>query len=174
MTAYTAAAAQRLYKLSGDAKDHDAAVLALANLFHNTRLWDCTYGLCRKGTGYHTYFGLNPLPWSDYTAMLEQYEAWLGLRDYLQDSGGEPSYVLDLVHAFLDQSPRTMQYALPTRLPAGVATAYPSEYSFVAKNQLQWSIPLEDLREGETNSGVIGQEIYGAGGPYMFAAYAQG
>ena len=44
---------------------------------------------------------------------------------------------------------------------------------FVPHNNLSWHIPLEDLREGEVVSGAIGQELYGAGGPFMFAAYAQ-
>jgi hypothetical protein len=172
MLGYTAAAAQRLYTMTGDRSYHNAALLALANLFHVTRLWDCTYGACRKGSGYHTYFGINPLPWSDYVAMLEQYEAWLGMRDYLKYSANEPAYVRDLAQAFVTETPLVMQYALPTKLPGGAATSVPAEYSFVPHNNLTWSIPLEDLREGEATSGVIGQEIYGAGGPFMFAAYA--
>jgi hypothetical protein len=171
MTAYAAAAAERLYGMTGDSRYRGDALLALANLFHSTRLWDCTYGSCRKGAGYHTYFGLNPLPWSDYVAMLEQYEAWLALRDYMTYAAQEPSYVKNLVHGFLVETPLTMQYALPTRLPSGVATTSPGEYAFVPHNNLGWDIPLEDLRTGEQNSGLIGQEIYGAGGPFMLAAY---
>lgn len=171
MTAYTAAAGERLYSMTGDSRFRQDALLALANLFHATRLWDCTYGYCHRGAGYHTYFGLNPLPWSDYIAMLEQYEAWLGLRDYMTYAAKEPSYVKDLVRGFLTETPLTMQYALPPRLPSGVATAAAGEYPFVPHNNLKWEIPLEDLRTGEQNSGLIGQEIYGAGGPFMFAAY---
>lgn len=171
MTAYGAAAAERLFVMTGNPRYRDDAHLALANLFHNTRLWDCTYGLCRKGAGYHTYFGLNPLPWSDYIAMLEQYEAWLALRDYTMYGTKEPRYVKDLVRGFLTETPLTMQYALPTRLPHGAATTSPGEYAFVPRNTLAWDIPLEDLRTGEQNSGLIGQEIYGAGGPFMLAAY---
>ncbi|HEX8917631.1 MAG TPA: hypothetical protein VF898_03945 [Chloroflexota bacterium] len=171
MSAYGAAAAERLYTMTNNAEYRGDALLALANLFHATRLWDCTYGMCRKGSGYHTYFGLNPLPWSDYIAMLEQYEAWLGLRDYLNYAGKEPSYVRDLVEAFVSESPKTMQYALPTRLPPGAATSAAGEYPFVPHNNLTWDIPLEDLRTGEQISGSIGQEIYGGGGPFMFAAY---
>lgn len=173
MLGYTAAAAQRLYVVTKDPAYHGDALLALANLFHVTRLWDCTYGNCRKGAGYHTYFGLNPLPWSDYVAPLEQYEAWLGLRDYLTYAQDEPEYVKALVQGFVTETPLTMQYTLPARLPAGVATTSPGEYSFVPKNNLSWNIPLEDLRVGEQNSGIIGQELYGAGGMFMFAAYAQ-
>jgi len=173
MSAYAAAAAQRLFTMTGDATDHAYAVLALANLFHAVRLWDCTYGTCKKGSGYHTYMGLNPLPWSDYVAMLEQYEAWLGLRSYLRYAQNEPAYLTNLVKAFIRDSPRTLQYSLPPLLPSGAASAAAGEYSFVPHNNLSWHIPLEDLREGEAASGAIGQELYGAGGPFMFAAYAQ-
>jgi hypothetical protein len=173
MSAYTAAAAQRLYAMTGDAAYHGYAVLALANLFHAVRLWDCTYGVCKKGPGYHTYMGLNPLPWSDYVAMLEQYEAWLGLQSYLRYAQNEPPYVLNLVKAFIRYSPRTLQYSLPPSLPSGAASSIPGEYPFVSHNNLRWHIPLEDLREGEVASGAIGQELYGAGGPFMFAAHAQ-
>jgi hypothetical protein len=173
MLGYTAAAAQRLYTMTKDPAYHADALLALANLFHVTRLWDCTYGNCIKGAHYHTYFGINPLPWSDYIAPLEQYEAWLGLRDYLTYAQGEPSYITGLVQSFVTETPLMMQYTLPSRLPAGVATASPGEYSFVPKNDLAWNIPLEDLRVGEQTSGIIGQELYGAGGMFMLAAYAQ-
>lgn len=174
MTAYTAAAAERLYRMTGDPSYHGYALLALANLFHATRLWDCTYGLCRKGRGYHTYMGLNPLPWSDYTAMLEQYEAWLALRSYQKYATGEPSYLTDLVRAFVAYTPRVLQYTLPPNLPPGAATDVAGEYPFVPHNVLTWYIPLEDLRTGEVTSGIIGQEIYGAGGVFIFAADAVG
>jgi hypothetical protein len=172
MSAYTAAAAQRLYTMTGDDAYHGYAALALANLFHAVRLWDCTYGMCKKGSGYHTYMGLNPLPWSDYVAMLEQYEAWLGLQSYMRYAQNEPAYVTNLVKAFIQYSPRTLQYSLPPLLPSGAASSSAGEYPFVPHNKLSWYIPLEDLREGEAASGAIGQELYGAGGPFMFAAYA--
>jgi hypothetical protein len=173
MSAYTAAAAQRLYAMTGDAAYRGDAVLALANLFHAVRLWDCTYGACEKGAGYHTYMGLNPLPWSDYVAMLEQYEAWLGLESYLRYAQHDPAFVTRLVEVFVRYSPRTLQYSLPPLLPAGAASFIAGEYPFVSRNDLQWYVPLEDLREGEAASGAIGQELYGAGGPFMFAAYAR-
>jgi hypothetical protein len=172
MSAYTAAAAQRLYAMTRDAAYRGYALLALANLFHAVRLWDCTYGVCKKGSGYHTYMGLNPLPWSDYVAMLEQYEAWLGLQSYLRYATNEPPYLTTLVKAFIRYSPRTLRYSLPPSLPRGAASSVAGEYPFVSHNNLRWYIPLEDLREGEVTSGAIGQELYGAGGPFMFAAYA--
>jgi hypothetical protein len=172
MSAYTAAAAQRLFTMTGDTAYHDYAVLGLANLFHAVRLWDCTYGTCKKGSGYHTYMGLNPLPWSDYVAMLEQYEAWLGLHSYMHYAQNEPAFVTNLVKAFIHYSPRTLRYSLPPSLPPGAASSAAGEYAFVPHNNLSWHIPLEDLRVGEAVSGAIGQELYGVGGPFMFAAYA--
>jgi hypothetical protein len=115
--------------------------------------------------------GLDPLPTGDYVAMLEQYESWIALRAYAQDDQGEPSYVTSLVSDFLQYTPEISQYALPPQLPTGVAASTPGLYDFVKQNDLSWQIPLEDLREGDATSGTIGQEIYGAGGPFVFAAY---
>jgi hypothetical protein len=171
MTAYAAAAAEHLYRITGDTTYQGYAVLALANLFHAARMWDCTYGLCRSGAGYHTFMGLDPLPTGDYVAMLEQYEAWFALRDYATYDQGEPAYITGLVGDFLQYTPETMQYALPPQLPSGAAATSPGLYDFVKQNNLTWQIPLEDLREGDLTSGSIGQEIYGAGGPFVFAAY---
>jgi hypothetical protein len=172
MTAYTAAAGERLFVMTHDQKYRGYALLALANFFHATRLWDCTYGWCRKGAGYHTLFGVNILPWGDYVAMLEQYEAWLGLRDYVKYAQDEPPYVDVLVKGFLSATPAILPFSLPPLLPAGDVPTSPGLYSFVSHNHLDWNIPVEDLREGESQSGAIGQEIYGAGGSFMLGAYA--
>jgi hypothetical protein len=172
MTAYTAAAGQRLFSMTHDQRYRGYALLALANFFHATRLWDCTYGWCRKGTGYHTVFGVNILPWGDYIAMLEQYQAWLGLREYSKYVQDDEPYVDTLVKGFLTATPSILAYSLPPNLPAGDVPTAPGLYSFVSRNHLDWDIPVEDLREGESQSGAIGQEIYGAGGVFMLAAYA--
>jgi hypothetical protein len=82
------------------------------------------------------------------------------------------TYIANLVKAFIRLT-TTLQYSLPPLLPSGAASSAAGEYSFVPRNNLSWHIPLEDLREGEVTSGAIGQELYGAGGPFMFQAYAQ-
>ena len=125
-----------------------------------------------QAAGYHTLFGVNILPWGSYIAMLEQYETWLGLRDYRSYARGEPAYVLALVDGLLTATPSILQYSLPPALPSGDVPTHPGTYAFVSKNRLDWDIPVEDLREGESQSGVIGQEIYGAGGTFMLAAHA--
>jgi hypothetical protein len=84
----------------------------------------------------------------------------------------EPASLRDLVQGFLSNTPSMMQYALPPQLPSGVVPSVAGLYDFVPHNDLSANIPIEDLRTGEQNSGTIGQEIYGAGGIFTFAAFA--
>lgn len=168
MTALGAAAAARLSVLTGDRRLVDAALPPLANLFAEAWLWDCRYGACARG--YHTFFGISPLPWSGYIAMMEQEETWQALREFALWAGDRaPAGVRTLVAEFTRYSLATLAYTLPTALPTGVAAAMPAEYPFVPRNRLDLAIPLEDLREGNQPSGQIGQEIYGAGGPLILA-----
>ena len=173
MTAYGAAAAEMLWQMSKHTIYRRVATVALANFFNSVRLWDCNYGYCAHSR-YHTYMGVNPLPWSDYIAMREQYESWLAMSAFLSAAGAHgsktPKSELDLARRFVEATPLTMAYSLPTMLPKGAAAATPGAYPFVPRNKLGWDIPLEDLREGLATSGTIGQEIYGAGGPLIFAA----
>ena len=147
----------------------ELSLLPLANLFAASWMWDCGYQLCANGA-YHTFFGLSPLPWSGYIAMMEQEQAWQALREYLLVMGDSaPLSVRMLAAEFCRYSLSTLTYTLPPELPSGVAGPAPGEYSFVPRNRLDLAIPLEDLREGSQPSGQIGQEIYGAGGPLALA-----
>jgi hypothetical protein len=175
MTAYGAAAAAILSTMFNAPVYRRVVAVTLANFFNSVRLWDCDYGYCVHGR-YHTYMGVNPLPWSDYIAMREQYESWLAMSAFLAAAGHHPRKDLvpevDLAQRFVAATPLTMVYSLPTMLPKGAAAPDPSEYAFVTRNRLGWDIPLEDLREGLNTSGIIGQEIYGSGGPLIFASLA--
>lgn len=172
MTALAATAAARLYALTGERRYLELSLLPLANLFAATWIWDCGYGTCAGGA-YHTFFGLSPLPWSGYIAMMEQEEAWQALREYalLARDQVAPS-VRTLVAEFCRYTLSTLAYALPPELPKGVAGPAPGEYGFVPRNRLDLAIPLEDLRDGSQPSGQIGQEIYGAGGPLALGGLA--
>ena len=169
ITALAATAAARLYAITGQRRYMELSLLPLANLFAASWIWDCSYQLCAKGA-YHTFFGLSPLPWSGYIAMMEQEQAWQALREYLLILGDSaPLSVRMLAAEFCRYSLSTLAYTLPPELPTGVAGPAPGEYSFVQRNRLDLAIPLEDLREGSQPSGQIGQEIYGAGGPLALA-----
>ena len=66
----------------------------------------------------------------------------------------------------------TMPYAFPPLLPEGVATEHPAAYETVSRNRLDLCIPLEDVRDGWSQWGAIGQEVYGAGMAPTLAALA--
>jgi hypothetical protein len=68
-----------------------------------------------------------------------------------------------LIAEFVKHTMLTIPWSLPPLLPDGAATEHPAAYETVYENDLSLFIPLEDLRDGWGISGVIGQEIYGAG-----------
>jgi len=91
-----------------------------------------------------TFFGLMPTQEAGVITPKEQYEAWIYIAEFLRLA----------------------------RAPPGVATEHPAAYDTVASNQLDLSIPLEDMGDGWDVWGAIGQEVYGAGMAPTFAALA--
>lgn len=170
ITAQAVAACARLADLTGDTKYLQLSFAPLANLMRLTWLWECDYG---SATGYRTFFGLSPMARSAVITPKEQYEAWLYLREYLTLAHGQIDPAIEgLVAEFLEHTLTTLLYTLPPLLPTGVATDNPTTYPTVAENVLELYIPLEDLRDGWSLSGVIGQEVYGAGMAPTLAAVA--
>jgi hypothetical protein len=169
ITAQAAAACARLADLTGNTKYLESSFAPLANLLHLTWLWECDYG---SATGYRTFFGLSPMARSAVITPKEQYEAWLYLREYLTLAHDLDPAIEGLVAGFLEHTLTTLPYTLPPLLPAGVATDSPTTYPTVAENALELYIPLEDLRDGWSVAGVIGQEVYGAGMAPTLAALA--
>jgi len=169
ITAQAAVACARLADLTGETKYVELSFAPLANLLHLTWLWECDYG---SASGYRTFFGLSPMARSAVITPKEQYEAWLYLREYLALARGLDPAIEGLVAGFLEHTLTTLPYTLPPLLPAGVATDSPTTYPTVAENALELYIPLEDLRDGWSVAGVIGQEVYGAGMAPTLAAVA--
>ena len=73
---------------------------------------------------------------------------------------------------FVKHTLLTIPWSLPPFLPDRAATEHPAAYETVSENDLSLFIPLEDLRDGWDVSGVIGQEVYGAGMAPAMAALA--
>ena len=169
ITAQAAAACARLADLTGETEYLQLSYAPLANLLHLTWLWECDYG---SASSYRTFFGLSPMARSAVITPKEQYEAWLYLREYLALARGLAPAIEGLVAGFLEHTLTTLPYTLPPLLPAGVATDSPTTYPTVAENALELYIPLEDLRDGWSVAGVIGQEVYGAGMAPTLAAVA--
>ena len=163
MTAASAAACARLYQLTGDPLYLEMSYLPLANIFRDCWLWECDYGY---GEDYVTFFGLSPMTAAGVITMKEHYETWEYLKEYYDLVSGEiPGYVQDLIQGFLNYTFTNLRYSLPPYLPQGAVAAGPN-----GQNVPDMFIPLEDLREGWQQSGQIGQQIYGAGGPITLAA----
>jgi hypothetical protein len=178
MTALTAAAAARMYQFEKESLYLDVINRAVANLMRLSWIWECDYGwmgpwdiddiprdaLWAAGAGGRTFFGLNPTQQSAVITPKEQYEAWMYLIETLQRLHGvlDPS-VEKLIAEFVKHTLLTIPGSLPPFIPEGGATKHPAAYESVSENDLSLYIPLEDLRDGWDLSGVIGQEIYGAG-----------
>lgn len=176
MTALTAAAAARLYQIEPDPIYLKIVNRAVANLLRLSWIWECDYGWMKSDLSKppsdilwptfspRTFFGLNPTQQSAVITAKEQYEAWTYLNETLQRLHAEMDPTTEkLIAEFVKHTMLTIPWSLPPLLPDGAATEHPAAYETVYENDLSLFIPLEDLRDGWGISGVIGQEIYGAG-----------
>ncbi len=170
MTAMSALAAAELADRTGDDTWLAYAYGPIANLLRLSWIYEIDYG---QAAAAHTFFGLAPTQRSAVITPKEQYEAWIYLSEFLRRTHGriDPS-VEKLVAEFCYRSLVTLADSLPPRLPPGVATEHPAAYSTVQANRLDLYIPLEDMRDGQSEWGAIGQEVYGAGMAPTFAALA--
>lgn len=170
ITAQAAAAAAWLWQLTGDTTYLDLSYGPVANLVRLSWLYEVDYGPAAKA---RTFFGLMPTQRAAVITPKEQYEAWIYLSEYLRRAHGhlEPS-VEKLVSEFCKHTLLTLPYAFPPLLPEGVATVHPAAYETVSRNRLDLYIPLEDMRDGWSEWGAIGQEVYGAGMAPTLAALA--
>lgn len=170
MTAMAATAAVRLYKLTNDSSYLKLSYMPLANIMQTSWLWECDYGYAKS---YATFFGLSPMRYSGVITMKEQYETWLYLIEYLRLVHGEiPNYVEKLLSEFCRYTLYTLKYSMSPLMPSEAIELYPDEWDGVDENIPSLYFPLEDLREGRSKSGQIGQELYGSGGPITFATEA--
>ncbi len=166
MTAATCAALARLYKITGEPRFLELSYMPFANLMALTWLWECDYGYARD---YRTFFGLSPMAGASVITPMEGHHSWTYLCEYHKIAGADlPPALLTLLDGFIAYVPEVMKYALPPFLPSAAFFAGPTVYD--SYNIASFYIPLEDLRDGWQKSGSLGQQIYGAGGPFVFAA----
>ncbi len=187
MTAITAAAAARLYQIEPDPLYLDIINRATANLMRLSWIWESDYGFLKEASDVppgspewwqgavrqRTFFGLNPTQQSAVITAKEQYEAWIYLIETLQRVHNELDPTTEkLIAEFTKHTLLTIPRSLPVFLPPESVTTHPSAYETVSENDLSLMIPVEDLRDGWDISGVIGQEVYGAGMAPAMAALA--
>jgi hypothetical protein len=156
-TGFAGEAALRLWKITGEQRYFDLAMVAIANVFDNMSMWDAGYGNARY---FSTYFGLYPLRGAPYIAAYEEVELLAKTHEFLRLGGDDlPPSVILLGSEFAKWLiSRGWQY-YPGELPE--AAIAEKARNGVVRREL--SVPLEDLHEGGEQSGQVGQEIYGSG-----------
>jgi len=166
MTAATCAALARLYTITGERRYLELSYMPFANLMAISWLWECDYGYAAD---YRTFFGLSPMAGAAVITPMEQHQSWSYLREYRERAAGNlPTGLARLLDGFIAYTPMVMKYTLPPYLPGAALVIGPTVYD--SWNVPSFHIPLEDLREGWQRSGSLGQQIYGAGAPLVFAA----
>ena len=136
----------------------------MANMFDNMWLWQCDYG---RASHYRTFFGLFPLHDAPYLAAYEELEAQAKFHDYMPLAGEDlrPSLRLLLAEYQKYSLDRAWFYYADT-LPKDVL----ADKQRNGRLERALSVPIEDLHEGFEPSGEVGQEIYGAGLPFVYVS----
>ncbi len=166
ITAATCAGLARLYHLTGDSHYLEKSYMPLANILLVAWLWECNYGYAEH---YPTFFGLSPMAGAGVITMMEHHHALKYLREYRQLVGSQLSpEIVTMLDDFDSYTRMVLWYSLPPFLPAAALHTGPTVYN--SHNVASFNIPLEDLRDGWQKSGSLGQQIYGAGGPFALAA----
>jgi hypothetical protein len=162
-TAFGALALLRLAQRTGEHRYRRLARVCIANIARNLWLWECDYGVARH---YPTFMGLPPLRHAPYLAMYEELEVLAAFHEYLEVGGdelleAERLLLGEYVAYLLDRG----WYYYPSALPADIlATSVHSGYL-----DRGLAIPLEDLNDGWTPPGSVGQEVYGAAAPFVMS-----
>ncbi|MFO0953557.1 MAG: hypothetical protein U0835_20870 [Isosphaeraceae bacterium] len=161
-TSFGAGALLRLYQETGDETYLGLSHVCLANIVRNFWLWDCRYGNAKH---YGTFMGLPPLQDAVYLAIYEELEVLAAFHEYLRIAGDD---VLPALRILMPEYCKYLVdrawYHYPSELPADVL----AEKSTSGHLNRRLSIPLEDLSEGWTKAGRVGQEVYGSAAPFVF------
>ncbi len=163
-TGFAAEAALRLWRKTGERRYLAIAENCLANIFDNMWLWQCEYENARH---YPTFFGLFPLRDAPYMAPYEELEAHAKFHEFLALGGDDVRPSLKLLLAeYQKYALDRCWYYFPDALPVDAIAAK----SRNGRIERDLSIPLEDLQDGREQSGQVGQEVYGAGLPFVMTA----
>lgn len=183
MTAAGVVACQQLYRVTHDPADRDLAFIPLASILREAWLWECDFGVGQYTTTFWSFCGCPAAPSS---AEFESHRVRLHLKEYAALTRGA---VAPNVTALLDDAwqrgPTQSRFSLPPILAQTGARQFMAAEGKLQTNcgELRYDqmIPLEDVRTGwgtdlewwQNNArlGVVGQEIYGAGGPIWYALW---
>lgn len=157
-TAFAAFTALKIFTITKEQVYLDISYLSLANIFQHLWLWNCSYGHAKD---YPTFFAVFPLRDAPYTAVYEETECFASFSDYLalSEDISIPSSIRLLLAEFIRYYINRAPYYYPPMLPENAISKNTKTGEVAAK---LW-IPVEDLQDGWSESGTVGQEVYGAG-----------
>lgn len=166
LTAYGAAAAVWLYRLTGRRQYLDQVPVFVATIVHNSIIWKSALNHADK---YETFMGVTCLHDAPYMAAYECFEVYAGLREMLERGGDDLTPETRLLASEL------VRYAIvgapfffPDELPDdAIATEFRNGQVI-----RELSLPVEDLYADGQPAGAVGQEVYGAGAAFMYCIYA--
>lgn len=167
LTALSAAACAKMWEITGDKSYLKLSIIPVANFIRHCWLWDASYGYHKKDS---YFFAVSAMP-SAYIAAFEEYQSMMALQEYERIASGHiPPYAEEMVSGFLKYAPTVLRYTLPPFMAKGSVTPINGRNH---PNDLSLYIPVEDVNDGWTLSGGVGQEIYGCGFPMALATQKQ-
>ncbi len=139
----------------------------IAGILHNCELWNSDLDNARH---YTNFFGLSCLHDGPYMAAYEVFEVFGAFDECLRLAGDDlPESARLLMCEFRRYALDVGWYFYPANLPD----------SAVAKDKIRngridraLAFPLEDLYGDGQPAGQVGQEVYGCGGAFLYAARA--
>jgi len=166
LTAWGAAACMRLWRVTNQDRYRDQVYVYLATLFHNCEIWESEI---KAAAHYSNFLGATALQDAPYMALYECFDSFAALERLLLDSGPtlEPSARM-LVSEYCKYVLHRAWFYYPDALPKGIL-ATEQRNGFIDRSL---SFPLEDLYADGQPPGQVGQEIYGAGAPFVLASRA--
>lgn len=183
MTAAGIAGCEQLYKATGDTQYRDLAYIPLAGVLSQAWLWECDFGIGEKTTNFWAFSGCPAAPCS---AEFENSRTRFHLKDYAAMTAGAATHnVTAMINDAWRRGPTQSRFTLPPLIiEAGAKNILPAEGKLQTNcGEIRYDqmIPLEDFRVGwgtdvewwqnNAKPGVVGQEIYGAGGPIWYAVW---
>ncbi len=174
---------EKVYRATGDERYRDIAFIPLANVLREAWLWECDYGIGEKTVNFWSFSGCPAAPC---TAEFENHRTRVHFKNYASAAKGHLSpCVVSMLDDAWRMGPTQSRFTLPPLIIAdGAKDILPAEgksQTNCGEIRYDQMIPLEDFRVGwgtdiewwQSNAkpGVVGQEIYGAGGPIWYALW---
>ncbi|MDB5687541.1 MAG: hypothetical protein JWR77_2130 [Rhizorhabdus sp.] len=164
LTAWGASACMRLWRITNEDYYLRQSYVYLASFFHNCAIWESEIAHARH---YSNFLGVTCLHDGPYMAIYECFDSFAAFERYLKDSGPDldPAARM-LICEYCKYALHRAWYYYPDALPPEIL----AEDIRNGHIDRKLSFPLEDIYHDGQPAGQVGQEIYGAGAAFVFAA----